>query len=69
MCLSVCVPVFVCVAVNSHACYRWVVNDITDCNSCLFFVSVCVVHFVLACVRWSVYVCVFTWLHCKKIFE
>ena len=31
MCLSVCVRVFVCVAVNSHACYRWIVNDITDC--------------------------------------
>ena len=38
MCLSVCV----CVAVNSHASYRWIVNDITDCNSCLFFVFQCV---------------------------
>ena len=44
VCLSVCVRVFVCVcvAVNSHACYRWIVNDINDCNSCLFSVSVCV---------------------------
>ena len=42
--LSVCVRVFLCVAVNSHACYRWIVNDITDCNS-LFSVSVCVVLF------------------------
>ena len=47
MCLSVCVRVFVwvSVAVNSHACYRWIVNDITDCNSCLFSVSVCVILF------------------------
>ena len=36
-----CEDVFVCVcvAVNSHASYRWIVNDITDCNS-LFSVSV-----------------------------
>ena len=34
MCLSVRVFVCACVAVNSHACYRWIVNDITDCNSC-----------------------------------
>ena len=31
------VCVCVCVAVNSHASYRWIVNDITDCNSCLFY--------------------------------
>ena len=42
MCVSVSECVCVCVAVNSHTCYRWIVNDITDCNSCLFFVSVCV---------------------------
>ena len=55
-----------CVAVNSHACYRCIVNDITDCNSFLFQ---CVsFYFGLVCVRWSVYVCVFT-LHCNKIFE
>ena len=29
-----------CVAVNSHACYIWIVNDITDCNTCLFSVLV-----------------------------
>ena len=62
MCLSVCVRVFVCVAVNSLACYRWIVKDITDCNSCLFSVSVCVVLFcscmckvVCVCVRLCVY--------------
>ena len=49
--------VCVCVAVNSHASYRWIVNDITDCNSCLFSVSVFVFLF------WSSMckvVCVFT---------
>ena len=64
MCLSMCMRVFVCVyvAVNSHACYRWIVNDITDCNSCLFSVSVCVCLFwscmckvVCVCVRLCVY--------------
>ena len=45
MCVYVSVCVFVCVAVNSHACCRWIVNDITDCNSCLFSVSVCVFLF------------------------
>ena len=29
----------VCVDVNSHACYTWIVNDITDCNTCLFSVA------------------------------
>ena len=64
----VCVYVFkymrVCVRVQllSRACYRWIVNDITDCNSCLFSVSVCVVLFyscmckvVSVCVRLCVY--------------
>ena len=37
----------VCIAVNSHACYRWIVNDITNCNS-------------LVCVRWSVSVYMIT---------
>ena len=37
MCLHACVCMFVCVGVNSHACYRWIVNDITDCNSCFVF--------------------------------
>ena len=31
--------VCLCVAVNSHACYIWIVNDSTDCNTCLFSVS------------------------------
>ena len=61
MCLSVCARVFVCVAVNSHACYRWIVNDITDCNSCLFSVSVFVVLFwSCMCQMVCVYICVFT---------
>ena len=55
MCLSVCVRVFVCVyvAVNSHACYRWIVNDITDCNSLVFFRFQCV-----CCMCQMVCVCV-----------
>ena len=77
MCVYVfeCVHACVCmyVAVNSHACYRWIVNDITDCKTCLFYVSglfvlfcfsiVCVqmcVYFGLVRLRLSVYVCVFT---------
>ena len=28
------------IAVNSHACYTWTVNDISDCNTCLFSVAV-----------------------------
>ena len=46
ICVYVFECVFVCVyvAVNSHACYRWIVNDITGCNSCLFSVSVCVLY-------------------------
>ena len=58
--LSVCVPVFVCVAVNSHACYRWIVNDITDCNSSFSF-SVCVILvWSCMCKMVCLYVCVFT---------
>ena len=51
----------VCVAFNSHACYRLIVNDITDCNSCFLFQCVSF-YFGLVRVRWSVsvYVCVFT---------
>ena len=45
MCLSVCLCV--CVGVNFHDCYRWIVNNITDCNSCLFSVSVCLSILVL----------------------
>ena len=43
--VSECVRACVCVAVSSHSCIRWIVNDITDCNSFLFCVSVCVVIF------------------------
>ena len=33
------VSVFVCVAVNIQSCYIWIVNDITDFNTCFFSVS------------------------------
>ena len=70
MCIYVSECVFACVAVNSRTCCRWFVNDITDCNSCFLFQCV-LLYFGLVCVGWSVsvYVCVFTWLHCNKIFE
>ncbi len=40
--VCVCQFVYLCVyvGVNSHACYIWIVNDITHCNTYLFFVSV-----------------------------
>ena len=53
MCVYVSECVFVCVGVNSHACYRWIVNVITDCNSCFLFQCVSF-YFGLVCVRWSV---------------
>ena len=56
MYLCVCV----CIAVNSHACYRWIVNDMIDCNSFCFLFQCESFYFGLVCVRWSVYVCVFT---------
>ena len=33
----VCVRRCVCVAVISHACYIWIVHDITDFNTCFLF--------------------------------
>ena len=61
MCVCVRVFVCVCVAVNSHAFYRWIVNDITDCNSCFLFQCVflfwsCVCQMVCVCVRLCVYI-------------
>ena len=56
MCACVCLGVCVYVTVNSYACYRWIVNDITDCNSCLFSVSVCVV-ILWSCMCKVVFVC------------
>ena len=35
--MSQCVYVGVCVAVNSPACYIWIVNDITYCKTCFTF--------------------------------
>ena len=56
--MCVYVSEFVCVCnYNSHACYRWIVND-----SCLFSVSVrvflfwsCMCQVVCVCVRLCVY--------------
>ena len=59
MCLRACVCV--CVSVSSHACCRWIVNDITDCNSCLFSVSVCV-FLVWSCVCKVACVCMFVYI-------
>ena len=56
MCVYVSECLCVSVAVNSHACYIWIVNNITDCNSCLFSVSVCVFLF-WSCVCKVVCVC------------
>ena len=41
VCICVCVSecVCVCVAVNSQSCCIWIVNDITDFNTCFFSVS------------------------------
>ena len=46
MCICMCVSVCVCVAVNSHASYIWIVNDMTDSNTCLF--SAAVFHFLFS---------------------
>ena len=61
-CVSVCVS-----AVNSPACYIWIVNDITDASTCLFqffFLFFLLFCFGIVCVKWCVcvreYVCVFT---------
>ena len=48
----------VCVAVNSHACYICIVNDITDSNTCLFSVSVFSFYFGTVCGSRCVCVCV-----------
>ena len=66
-----CVRVFVCVCVgfDIHACCRSIVNDITDCNSCLFSVSVSVFLFWFCkCVSILVFyvsdgLCMFVCLH------
>ena len=59
MCVYMCVSVCVCLAVNSPACYIWIVN-ITDFNTCLFSVSgFCLLfYFGIVCVRWCVRDCV-----------
>ena len=38
--MYVCISVCVCVAVNSYASYIWIVNDMTDFNTCLFSAAV-----------------------------
>ena len=50
---------FVCVAVNSHACYIWIVNDITDSNTSLFYVSVFLLLFLFRIYVRDVIVCVY----------
>ena len=58
-CLRACVCVYV--AVNSYAYYRWIRNDITDFNSCLFSVAVCVFLFwSFMCQMVCACVCLFT---------
>ena len=32
----VCVCVLLLIAINSHACYIWIINDITDPRTCFF---------------------------------
>ena len=64
MCVCVSQSVCVCLAVNSPACYIWIVNDIKDSNICflfqVFFLLFC---FGIVCVRWCVcvreYVCAY----------
>ena len=57
MCKVVCVSEYVCVFTfeenigilpNSLACQIWIVNDVTDCKTCLFYVSGL---FILFCFR------------------
>ena len=38
LCKEVCVSQCVCFTVNSPACYIWIVDDMTDSNTCLFSV-------------------------------
>ena len=33
------IHVRVCLAGNSHVCDIWIANDMTDSNTCFFFVS------------------------------
>ena len=52
----------VLIAVNSHGCYIWIVNDITDSNICFLLQFFCFVfYFGIVCVRWCV--CMFVCLH------
>ena len=59
-----------CVAVNSHACYKGIVNGITNCSTCLkkkkiYFGIVCVK---CVCVSERERECVFRRLHCNEMF-
>ena len=65
MCVGVCLCVDMIrlsenigIVANSLACEIWIVNDITDCKTCLFYVSCLFVLFCLriVCVRMCVYV-------------
>ena len=46
--------VLIIIAVDSPACNIWIVNDITDCNTCLFSVS----GFIFSLFQNSMYVCI-----------
>ena len=58
--VSACVCLCVCVSVNSHACYRWIVNGITGSNSCFLFQYF---SFGLVYIRWCVWVSEYVCLH------
>ena len=58
---SVCVS-----AAVSHACYIWIVNDITDSSTCLFSVAGFFLFcFRKVCVRKCVYVCLGVCVSCE----
>ena len=54
VCARMCVSVCVCVAVNGHACYIWIGNDITNFILVCFlyhFLSLLLFRFGLVCVN------------------
>ena len=58
--LFLCFRSFCFILFQDNMCKRGIYNDITDCNSCLFSVSVCVVLFwSCVCKVVSVRLCVY----------
>ena len=47
----------VCVCPYSHACCIWIVNDITDCNTCVFCFRLLLFFFCFEILCVSVCVC------------